>query len=297
MRHSSSRNSWSAATRHRRHLFSAAKLRHGYPGQAYVDEAARVVTATFNNQHRIDAATKIPDGFLDGGRGMQVDEFGFAVSGREILKVDRSVDVQLRAHLDYAASKELAKLNTIDRATRIARYIDRLYTPAAGRNECERLSERLVSHLASREVLLGDVKDFCLAGMCRHRSLLFKVMADASGLKASLVRGNYGTPQDWGGHSWNELTLDDGRTAIVDIMNPQPDFYFPVEGEPSLRKILDRFQYSQVRSARDQLTRAECELCIAASLRFCNRQPLTSQFNVSMQFLFQYSFGVSSIRY
>ncbi len=213
-------------------------LKEGTPGQAFVEESAREATAIYSNRHQLDENTPIPNGFLDGGRGMQVDEFGYAVSSREILKVDRKIDARLRKHLSYAASEELQKLDTIDRATRIARYIDSYFTPPEGRGVCEQRSSDLARGFVSREVLLGDVNGYCGAGVCRHRALLFKLMADEAGLKARLVRGNYGTVKNSGGHSWNEIRLDDGRTAVVDVMNPQPDFYFPLIGERSLRRYL-----------------------------------------------------------
>lgn len=213
-----------------------AGLTDSVPNRAHVRELAKHVTMLYSHQHTIAEDVFIPDGFLDGGRGMQVDEFGFAVSGREIIKVDRRIDRELNRHLAWAASDELSQLNTVDRATRIARYIDRLYTPAEGRGVCVPLSEILVRRFASREVLIGDISDFCSAGVCRHRSVLFKLMADEAKIKAKLVRGNYGTAEESGGHAWNEVTLDDGTTAIVDVMNPQPDFYFPHVGERSLRR-------------------------------------------------------------
>jgi hypothetical protein len=193
------------------------------------------ISERFNSKHYIDFTTRIPDGFLDGGRGVQVDEFGNAVSGREIMRVDRDLDPQLQQHLKFARSAELRDLNPVDRATHIARYIDRVMTPPDGHDSCEPRSMFLGDRYAGREVLLGDVTDYCGAGVCRHRSLLFKIMADEAGLEAALVRGNFGTDQRGGGHAWNELRLADGTIVIVDVMNPQPDFYFPKLGEPSLR--------------------------------------------------------------
>jgi len=192
----------------------------------------------FNSLHKIDAKSKIPDGFRDGGREMQIDEFGTAISSREILHVDRMLDANLAKHLEYARSDELKKLSPIDRATRIARYVDRIMTPDQGRGVCEIRSEYLSENYASRDVLLGDVVDLCGAGVCRHRALLFKLMADEALLSSALVRGNFGTLEKSSGHTWNELSLDNQEVMIVDVMNPQPDFYFPVVGESSLRFYL-----------------------------------------------------------
>ncbi len=192
----------------------------------------------FNSLHRLESESKVPDGFCDGGREMQIDEFGTAIATREILRVDRSLDVNLQQHLRYASSNELRTLSPVDRATRIARYIDRIMTPTQGRGVCENRSESLSKQYASQDVLIGDVVDLCGAGVCRHRALLFKLMADEAFLSSALVRGNFGTLEKFAGHTWNELMLDNQKVVIVDVMNPQPDFYFPSVGEGSLRFYL-----------------------------------------------------------
>ncbi len=199
---------------------------------------AGVMSMAFNSTHRVSELTKIPDGFLDGGREMQIDEFGFTVSGREILRVDRTQDCALQKHLEYAGSAEIVSLNEVDRATHIARYIDRVMTPTEGRESCEPRSELLADRYASREVLIGDVCQLCGAGVCRHRALLFKLMADEAGLSCALVRGNYGNARHLSGHTWNELLLTEKKRVVVDVMNPQPDYYFPAVGEKSLRHYL-----------------------------------------------------------
>ena len=206
-------------------------------GRPFVQADAIAVTRLFSNSHYVGPDTRIPDGFLDGGRGMQVDEFGYAIAGREIMMVDRRNDDRLRDHLRYARSEELQKLNEVDRATRIARYVDRIFAPPEGRGGSEfRSRQYLAERYPSQEVLLGNVPLLCGAGVCRHRSLLFKLMADDAGLNVALVRGSYGVDEtDVGGHAWNELILENGKKVIVDVMNPQPDFYFPEVGQPSLR--------------------------------------------------------------
>ncbi len=112
-------------------LSGMSKFAGGLP---FVREDARTVTRLFSNSHYVGPDTRIPDGFLDGGRGMQLDEFGFAIAGREIICIDRRIDDRLRGHLRYARSDELQKLSQIDRATRIARYVDRILTPPEGRS-------------------------------------------------------------------------------------------------------------------------------------------------------------------
>src|SRR5438128_11467172 len=86
----------------------------------------------------------------------------------------------------------------------------------------------------NHEVRLGDIPKITDgAGVCRHRSLMYKILADAAGLKVALVRGNYAHSNGrQGGHAWNELHLDDGRVLIVDTMNPPRHFIFPDINSP-----------------------------------------------------------------
>ena len=218
---------------------------------------ARQVTRLFNDSHYVSPNTRIPNGFLDGGRSMQVDEFGYVISGREIMLVDRWNDDRLKDHLRYALSEKIQTLNEVDRATRIARYVDRIFTPPEGRSECvDRTRQYLDRRYPSQVVLLGDIPLLCGAGVCRHRSLLFKLMADEAGLKAALVRGKLGSDEATaGGHAWNELVLQTGKKVIVDVMNPQPDFYFPEVGELSLRgyrTVANQPKYPPAKRWRDE---------------------------------------------
>ena len=77
------------------------------------------------------------------------------------------------------------------------------------------------SEFRDREMLLSESVG---SGVCRHRALLFKVLADEAGLDVALVRGNL---RSTGGHTWNELRLNDGTKRIVDCMNPRGGFEFP----------------------------------------------------------------------
>jgi len=192
---------------------SLAALVDGSTDPPLVPAEAREVTGLYSHTHYVGPTIQIPDGFVDGGRGMQIDEFGYVVSGREIVTVDRRIDDRLQAHLEFSHSKELNDLSEVDKATRIARYVDRVFTPLEGRSGCESRSLKyLVGPYRAQRVPLGNVPRLCGAGVCRHRALLFKVMADEAGLNSSLVRGSFLVAEKtFVGHAWNELFLDDGK--------------------------------------------------------------------------------------
>jgi hypothetical protein len=191
---------------------------------ARVPAAAREVTLAYWQKHYVPAGTRIPNGYIDGGRAMVIAADGTVSSGREIIVVDRARDGKLRQHLDYARWLVRGNVAPLERAALLAQYVDLQYSPADGRGLAEEACTALLAPLYGKEVLIGDVMG---AGVCRHRSLLFKLLADEAGLSVALVRGNLGTATESGGHAWNELIRPDGETVIVDVANPQPGFRFP----------------------------------------------------------------------
>jgi hypothetical protein len=96
----------------------------------------------------------------------------------------------------------------------------------------------LAAEYQNSPLSFGKMTELCPAGVCRHRALLFKLMADEAGLKVALVRGVMKSSSQTGGHAWNELHLEDGRRLLVDVMNPQRNFRFPSLTEPVARRYL-----------------------------------------------------------
>jgi hypothetical protein len=206
-------------------------------------EAKEVVDA-FNHQHYVAPGVKIPDGYIDGGRGMKVDADSRASSRREILLVDREQDAELAADLAFARSRELQSLSTLDRVQRIAERIDRETTPPGGMRWLEKTTEQLQKEFTNKPLLIGDWVDQCHSGVCRHRSLLFKLLADEAGLKVALVRGNFVKEKPPGfAHAWNEAVLDDGRRVLVDVMHNG--------GKPKFRELTDPYVVAHYRKVDD----------------------------------------------
>jgi hypothetical protein len=200
-----------------------------------VTPAAKEVVNTFNKQHFIGPDVKVPDGYLDGGRRMVVDETSHPSSGREILVVDRTRDTELAADIAYARSPEVQKLPPLERVQRLAARIDRETTPPGGEKWVGQTTEMLQVEFTNKPVLIGDWVEQCQAGVCRHRALLFKILADEAGLKTALVRGNYSRRgEPGGGHAWNEVTLDDGKRVLVDVMHHGGQAKFPELTSPEV---------------------------------------------------------------
>ena len=187
-------------------------------------EAAKQVLETFRKNSYIPAGTAIPDGYVDGGRHMVLDTKDQATSGREILVVDRAHDPELAKDLKFA--RTLRNLPPIDRARKLSLYVDSEMTPAGGMTMLDPIMKELEHDFVNKPLHIGDVCDQYHAGVCRHRSLFFKILADEAGLKVALVRGNYVHLHAGGSgpHAWNELQLDDGRRFLVDTtLRPKSD--------------------------------------------------------------------------
>ncbi len=203
------------------------------PPRAILRPEAKEVVETFRTEHFVPPGTAIPEGYLDGGTYMKVKDDGSIVSTREVITVDRARDAKLREHIAFA--KGIAALPPVERARKLARYIDAFTSPPGGRELAEAATGKL-QEMRNREILLGEIAPFCGGGVCRHRSLLFKILGDEAGLQVGLRRGQaLARGRIIGRHAWNELTLPDGTLLIVDVMSPEPDFRLPEAGEVYFR--------------------------------------------------------------
>jgi hypothetical protein len=210
----------------------------------HIRSDASQVVGVYRKQHYVGPELRVPDGYMDGGRDMEVDAGGNASSEREILFVDREHDAELADDLAFARSAKLRALPELDRIQKIAERIDRETTPLGGLDVVDQETDELEKDYDGKAILIGDWVDQCHAGVCRHRSLLFKLLADEAGLKAALVRGNYleRRPPTFG-HAWNEIFLADGRRLLVDVMHNG--------SEPVFRPLTDPYVIKHYRKVDD----------------------------------------------
>lgn len=203
--------------------------------------AAREATLVFHALHYVEPELRIPDGFIDGGRSMQFEPDGRVRSPREVLTVDRPRDAVLRDLLGRARAAELQSLPPIERARRLVALIGAQCEYAGNVAWILEATEALSKEYRNERLLIGEVAQLCGATACRHRALLFKLLADEAGLRAALVRGNYRSDKAPLPHAWNELFLDDGVRMVVEptsdpqkaIFPPtQADRYLSVAGKP-----------------------------------------------------------------
>lgn len=198
------------------------------PPIARVTPAAREVSLLYVTKHYIPPGQRIPDGYVDGGRGMKIGNDDVVRSEREVIVVDRSRDALLRQHLSYARSPWLAALPTMERAKLLALYVDQVCSPPNSRAVAWSNVEEIQTVYQGREFMFGQLVS---SGVCRHRALLFKLLGDEAGLPVALVRGNAAADGGTVGHAWNELLADEGEKLIVDVAGPRPGFRFPTTTE------------------------------------------------------------------
>ncbi|MFP6617073.1 MAG: EDR1-related protein [Candidatus Hydrogenedentota bacterium] len=163
---------------------------------------------------------------------MRIDNDDNIVSRRELIVVDRSRDAILRMHLDFARLKVLKGLDTRDRAARLAQYVDRITSLGKSGESSLAAVMLMEKEYANEGTLIGDVARLCGAAVCRHNTLLFKLLADEADLNVAMVRGNYRNGENISGHAWNELQLEDGRRLLIDVTYR---FAEPIEPQSNTR--------------------------------------------------------------
>lgn len=169
----------------------------------------------------IPSNEKLVDGFRYHGPQAQFDEFGkdisrFRSGNQEITIIDRKVDSKLAETIQaFKARIEGKNLSEQEKMQGLLKYVDEVFSVKATGTETDALVHNMhAQSFASNEVFLGDVINSG-AGVCRHRSLLTKVLGDEVGLQTAIQQGHYGG----GGHAWNEITTKNGETILFDAMH------------------------------------------------------------------------------
>lgn len=158
---------------------------------------------------------KLIDGFRDAGGGAVFDHCGNIIfAKREVITIDRNADVYLRNAIDYV------KQNTANMSEKKKlKFIYNVVHDISGNAEkAVEKSELMGNASAGKELLLGKIFEHG-AAVCRHKSLMFKILAEEVGIKTRVLRGNAMDLGGFGRHVWNEVKLQDGSKFLVDVQN------------------------------------------------------------------------------
>ena len=200
----------------------------------------------FNQTHRIDVGEVVMDGYKDGGRGLRFDSNGNPINRptREIIVLDRQKDTKLQSIISDV-KKKTARMSDKEKAAFLQKYIHNLTGDGSAAVNNSKSWDR--THIG-QEVLLGDiVTNNPPVAVCRHRSLLFKVLGDEVGLNIELQRGNFNDEWGGGGHAWNTVRFKDGTSAIYDAMHNKTSSTTPGRVDNYARKyytVLDEPLYT-----------------------------------------------------
>lgn len=163
----------------------------------------------------------MPDGFYDGGRKM-----AFAVNdagsfhpetsslNREIIMVNSKLDSGLQRKLEIVQHMLEDVTDMKSRVLMLAQFVSnvlggiQVYRGGAGEERACKEEIDAWKEKHGDTLILGSLNH----GVCRHRAILFKYLADRVGIRSRLVRGDAGGP-----HVWNIVDID-GKYFVVDVM-------------------------------------------------------------------------------
>jgi hypothetical protein len=199
----------------------AKKIEESADVQDYLKIKAGEQNIKFRDTGKIPAGEKISDGYIDGGSGTLLNEKGEIIKNgnREIILIDRKVDVYLKNQINYV-KREFQNLPDKEKMEKLSKHIDDMF---GGRKQgIVEKSDNFTDKFEGQSLLLGKIAENGL-GVCRHRALMYKILGDEIGLNVSLKRG-FMTDQSMGkvfearaNHAWNIVEAN-GEKYLVDVM-------------------------------------------------------------------------------
>ena len=177
----------------------------------------------------IDYNDKITESYLDPGhsriaailkQGQNITRDNILVPGnqaREILVVSPETITYINTSIDSAL---LGISSLYNRMLLLAESVYRQFNTPPFESKVD---DFVKQHTNLTKII--DIKEFrdAQVGVCRHRSLLFKLLCDKAEIPCRLIRGqafNYDGSFSIN-HAWNIVRID-GKSYGIDIMNPNP---------------------------------------------------------------------------
>ena len=193
--------------------FAAGKETYRGP---YVASAKSVrQTNDYIAKNIIGFDSEIVNGFRDAGRAARFTKFGDIItSEREIITIDKQYDDYLNNVINYVRKKT----KELSEKEKVKSIYNLILDISEDSYKSTKKSNKLAKLAKGREVMLGKIFEQN-AVCCRHKGLMFKILCDEIGIKASLVRGNMIDMYGFGGHTWNEVKLSNGKKILIDTQN------------------------------------------------------------------------------
>lgn len=179
----------------------------------------------YQETHEIPPGERLNYGFVDAGRGTPIGPDGELLksTNREVISyAGPEKDPELHRLIEWTKLVDRPDASLVDRARMVGAVVARALPENDDRRNWSLIREMSGGQPEGHRVELGDLLR-SKTGVCRHRSLLFKVLADHIGLPVSLMRGNFQGYGARGGHAWNEVSDEHGNLFIVDVMHGTMD--------------------------------------------------------------------------
>lgn len=175
-----------------------------------IDLSNEYVRSNYLSEHE-----KIIDGFRDGGGNASFDKFGNLIkASREVITVDRSADVYLRNAISYIRqnTRKMTEKQKVKYIYNIIRDISGDFAKG------DKNSQILAEQAFGKDILLGKIFEHGYT-TCRHKALMFKILAEEAGIHTRMLRGHAFDLGGFGRHVWNEVKLNTGEKFLVDVQN------------------------------------------------------------------------------
>ena len=212
------------------------------PGKKY-----RRMSLLYLRRGYLDFQDHMPDGFYDGGRRTKFKVEGDTMtpqSDRELLVLNEEQDPGLRKILEKARGLVAGVQDLSAKIKMLSLYVSNVMggsqlvkvpqshglIDGRGLNDIEALTDNEIRQIQNQPSNVQKIVPlgYLTHGVCRHRALLFKYLADRLDIPSRLVRGDYGGPR--GGHAWNVVKLENKILGgddyfVVDVMHDQTQLY------------------------------------------------------------------------
>lgn len=198
-------------------------------------DSRRTAILQYMRHGYLDFDQIMPDGFTDGGRYAYLsfdaanDGYVMKSGGREVIYTNADDDPRLKALTRKAKEVPGGIFDMRQKIVMLAMLVsNEMGGSLIDGNPSEKdaflkASDDEIATLTqgnTKPLRIGDLRH----GVCRHRGILFKYLADRCGIPSRLIRGDYVKNGDRGGHVWNVVKLN-GKFFIVDVMHNAYELY------------------------------------------------------------------------
>lgn len=185
---------------------------------------------------------KLAYGFYDAGSNAKFSLIGnFQSNNREVITLEApDMDPTLEQTRKLFRSIDNPNASIEERTRKLTEFVANTFTGRDQRDVWIRMKELVDGDPTGLKIKLGEFIEM-KSGVCRHRTMLMKFLADDVGLPMAMLRGKIDYNNSLGRHAWNHVTTEDGRVLIADasfnrvvgMQSRDAESYYTLEGHPT----------------------------------------------------------------